>query len=132
MAATSLALAAAAPSTGRRYACVFPDALVVGVAEAATARLEGVDLLVVDARRRDAARPRVRGMVVVRHGVGRRRGASMGAGTRVVRSVYLPIGKLGRRGPSHRRRQGAQPADRPERLRRTEFRLDGRLSVLFT
>jgi hypothetical protein len=110
-AATSLALAAAARSTGGRYACVLPDAgalqppaLVVGDAEAAMEQLEGVDLLVVDARRRDAAtvlraaRPGPRGMVVVRHGDGRRRGAtalaaSMGAGTRVVRSVYLPIGK---------------------------------------
>jgi hypothetical protein len=110
-AATSLALAVAAHSTGGRYACVLPDAgalqppaLVVRDAEAAMAQLEGVDLLVVDARRRDAAavlcaaRPGPRGMVVVRHGDSRRRGAtalaaSMGAGTRVVRSVYLPIGK---------------------------------------
>ncbi|KAL6640232.1 hypothetical protein ACP70R_022081 [Stipagrostis hirtigluma subsp. patula] len=134
-AATSLALAAAARRTGGRYACVLPDAgsaaahagacsqhqegaaaaassspspattVVVGEADEAMRRLEGVDLLVVDARRRDAAdvlraaRPGPRGMVVVRHGDARRRGAtalaaaSMAAGTRVVRSVYLPIGK---------------------------------------
>ena len=80
------------------------------------ARLEGVDLLVLDARRRDAAavlraaRPGPRGMVVVRHGdttgggVRRRAAASasatapwgmMAAGTRVVRAAYLPIGAGG-------------------------------------
>jgi hypothetical protein len=110
-AATTLALAAAARRTGGRYACVLPDAglaaahvlhppaaVVVGDADEAMARLEGVDLLVVDARRRDAAavlqaaRPGPRGMVVVRHGA-TALAASMGAGTRVVRSVYLPIGK---------------------------------------
>ncbi|OEL19246.1 hypothetical protein BAE44_0019735 [Dichanthelium oligosanthes] len=130
-AATSLALAAAARSTGGRYACVLPaegdsaptaaayagvgpqedaDAgaepspspmVVASDADEAMARLEGVDLLVIDTLRHDAAavlraaRPGTRGMVVVRHGDGRRRGAtaSMAAGTRVVRSVYLPIGK---------------------------------------
>nr|XP_015623531.1 uncharacterized protein LOC4329279 [Oryza sativa Japonica Group] len=115
-AATSLALAAAARRTGGRYALVLPDRdaaaasaaetaeVVVGEADEAMAGLHGVDLLVVDARRRDAAavlraaRPGARGMVVVRHGDGRQRGAkdlaaSMAAGTRVVRSVYLPIGK---------------------------------------
>uniref|UniRef100_A0A0E0JZG9 Uncharacterized protein n=1 Tax=Oryza punctata TaxID=4537 RepID=A0A0E0JZG9_ORYPU len=114
-AATSLALAAAARRTGGRYALVLPDRdaaaaaaataeVVVGEADEAMAGLHGVDLLVVDARRRDAAgvlraaRPGARGMVVVRHGDGRLRGAkdlaaSMAAGTRVVRSVYLPIGK---------------------------------------
>ncbi|KAL6841997.1 hypothetical protein ACP4OV_028197 [Aristida adscensionis] len=104
-AATSLALAAAARRTGGRYACVLPDG-----DEEAMGGLEGVDLLVVDARRRDAAdvlraaRPGTRGMVVVRHGDDaaasrRRRGTaaaavcSLAAGTRVVRSVYLPVGK---------------------------------------
>ena len=93
-----LALAAAAGRTGGRYARVLPDT----DADRAMAELEGVDFLVVDARRRDgaavlaAARPGPRGMVVVRHGDGRRRGtkaleASMAAGTRIVRSVYLPI-----------------------------------------
>ncbi|CAL4888024.1 unnamed protein product [Urochloa decumbens] len=120
--ATSLALAAAARRTGGRYARVLPEgdtsagdigsqadadagaepsAVVVGDADEAMARLDGVDLLVIDARRRDAAavlraaRPGARGMVVVRHGDGRRRGAaaSMAAGTRLVRSVFLPIGK---------------------------------------
>ncbi|KAM3277085.1 hypothetical protein ACQJBY_045099 [Aegilops geniculata] len=97
-ATTSLALAAAAQRTGGRYARVLADA------DRAMAELEGVDFLVVDARRRDAAavlaaaRPGPRGMVVVRHGDGRRRGtkaleASMAAGTRVVRSVYLPVDK---------------------------------------
>ncbi|VAI20394.1 unnamed protein product [Triticum turgidum subsp. durum] len=95
-ATTSLALAAAAQRTGGRYARVLADA------DRAMEELEGVDFLVVDARRRDAAavlaaaRPGARGMVVVRHGDGRRRGtkaleASMAAGTRIVRSVYLPI-----------------------------------------
>ncbi|CAN6238060.1 unnamed protein product [Urochloa humidicola] len=121
--ATSLALAAAARRTGGRYACVLPEggtsasasaaaagaepspttAAVAGDADEAMARLEGVDLLVIDARRRDAAavlraaRPGARGMVVVRHGDGRRRGAAapMAAGTRLVRSVFLPIGKGG-------------------------------------
>lgn len=118
-AATSLALAAAARRTGGRYSCVLPDegsaaayaaccseaasTVVVGEVDEAMADLVGVDLLVVDARRQDAAavlraaRPGTRGMVVVRHGGGRWRGttvlaASMAAGTRVVRSVYLPIG----------------------------------------
>ena len=97
---TSLALAAAAQRTGGRYARVLPDK----DADRAMAELEGVDFLVVDARRRDgaavlaAARPGPRGMVVVRHGDGRRPGtkaleASMAAGTRVVRSVYLPVDK---------------------------------------
>ncbi|XP_062217364.1 uncharacterized protein LOC133917489 [Phragmites australis] len=148
-AATSLALAAAARRTGGRYACVLPDAdsaaayavagaapsssptVVVGEAGEAMARLEGVDLLVVDARRRDAAavlraaRPGPRGMVVVRHRDGRRCGptalaaASMAAGTRVVRSVYLPIGKgvevlhvgVGK-GPSLQSRSGGRVASR--------------------
>ncbi|KAF7073914.1 hypothetical protein CFC21_078836 [Triticum aestivum] len=97
-ATTSLALAAAAQRTGGRYARVLADT------DRVMAGLDGVDFLVVDARRRDAtavlaaARPGARGMVVVRHGDGRRRGtkaleASMAAGTRIVRSVYLPVDK---------------------------------------
>ncbi|VAI35096.1 unnamed protein product [Triticum turgidum subsp. durum] len=97
-ATTSLALAAAAQRTGGRYARVLADA------DRAMVELDGVDFLVVDARRRDAAavlaaaRPGPRGMVVVRHGDGMLRAAkaleaSMAAGTRVVRSVYLPIDK---------------------------------------
>lgn len=108
-----------------------PTVVVASDADEAMARLEGVDLLVIDARRRDAAavlraaRPGARGMVVVRHGDGRRRGAtalaaaSMAAGTRVVRSVYLPIGKgvevlhvgVGK-GPSLHSRGGARGTGR--------------------
>uniref|UniRef100_A0A0D9VFN5 Uncharacterized protein n=1 Tax=Leersia perrieri TaxID=77586 RepID=A0A0D9VFN5_9ORYZ len=140
--ATSLALAAAARRTGARYALVLPDGdaaaygggdaeVVVGEADEAMAGLHGVDLLVVDARRRDAAavlrsaRPGARGMVVVRHGGGRQRkdylatAASMAAGTRVVRSVYLPIGKgvevlhvgVGK-GPSLQSRRAARSTSR--------------------
>ena len=121
--ATSLSLAAAARRTGGRYARVdvSPEesdhsGSSSSATEAAMARLEGVDLLVLDARRRDAAavlraaRPGPRGMVVVRHGdttgggVRRRAAASasatapwgmMAAGTRVVRAAYLPIGAGG-------------------------------------
>jgi len=111
--ATSLSLAAAARRTGGRYARVdvSPEesdhsGSSSSATEAAMARLEGVDLLVLDARRRDAAavlraaRPGPRGMVVVRHGdttgggVRRRASASatapwgtMAAGTRVVRAA---------------------------------------------
>jgi len=121
--ATSLSLAAAARRTGGRYARVdvSPEesdhsGSSSSATEAAMARLEAVDLLVLDARRRDAAavlraaRPGPRGMVVVRHGdttgggVRRRAAASasatapwgmMAAGTRVVRAAYLPIGAGG-------------------------------------
>jgi len=121
--ATSLSLAATARRTGGRYARVdvSPEesdhsGSSSSATEAAMARLEAVDLLVLDARRRDAAavlraaRPGPRGMVVVRHGdttgggVRRRAAASasatapwgtMAAGTRVVRAAYLPIGAGG-------------------------------------
>ncbi|KAG2589387.1 uncharacterized protein LOC120675196 [Panicum virgatum] len=86
--------------------------VVGGDADEAMAQLEDVNLLVIDARRQDeaavlrAARPGARGMLVVRHGDGWPRGgtplataSSMAAGTRLVRSVYLPIG-IGK-GPSH-------------------------------
>lgn len=106
--ATSLALAAAARHTGGRYARLdaHPDepAAAAAAAKAAMARLEGVDLLVLDARRRDAAavlraaRPGPRGMVVVlRHADNTAASASaaplgrMAAGTRLVRAAYLPI-----------------------------------------
>ncbi|CAD6226989.1 unnamed protein product [Miscanthus lutarioriparius] len=73
------------------------------------ARLEIVDLLVLDAaaesacwRGRRGRGPALRGMVVVRHGdtgIGgvRRRAAvgTMAAGTGVVRAAYLPIGAGG-------------------------------------
>ncbi|XP_062221157.1 uncharacterized protein LOC133920569 [Phragmites australis] len=143
-ASTSLTLTAAVRRTGGRYVSLLPDSddststaasssstVVVGDADEAMARLDGVDLLVLDARRRDAAavlraaRPGVRGMVVVLHGDGRRRGAtalaaaSMAAGTRLVRSVYLPIGKgvevlhvgVGK-GPSLQSRGAGRPAGR--------------------
>ncbi|XP_066392989.1 uncharacterized protein [Miscanthus floridulus] len=112
--ATSLSLAAAARRTGGCYARVdvSPEesdhsGSSSSATEAAMARLEAVDLLVLDARRRDAAavlraaRPGPRGMVVVRHGIGcvRRRAPGppwgMAAGTRVVRAAYLPIGAGG-------------------------------------
>ncbi|XP_066393181.1 uncharacterized protein [Miscanthus floridulus] len=112
--ATSLSLAAAARRTGGRYARVDvspqesdQSGSSSSATEAAMARLEAVDLLVLDARRRDAAavlraaRPGPRGMVVVRHGIGcvRRRAPAppwgMAAGTRVVRAAYLPIGAGG-------------------------------------
>ncbi|OAY74617.1 hypothetical protein ACMD2_02335 [Ananas comosus] len=114
VAAITLALSAAARHTGARYVCVYPDRnsaaehpaeVVVGEAAEAMGGLEGVDLLVVDARRGDAAaavaaaRPGPRGMVVVQHHAGRRRGCGGGgvalvpAGKRVVRAAYLPIGK---------------------------------------
>lgn len=107
--ATSLALAAAARHTGGRYARLdaHPDE-PAAAAKAAMARLEGVDLLVLDARRRDAAavlraaRPGPRGMVVVlRHADNTAASASavplgrMAAGTRLVRAAYLPIGASG-------------------------------------
>jgi len=112
--ATSLSLAAAARRTGGRYARVdvSPEesdhsGSSSSATEAAMARLEAVDLLVLDARRRDAAavlraaRPGPRGMVVVRHGIGcvRRRAPAppwgMAAGTRVVRAANLPVGAGG-------------------------------------
>ncbi|OEL22830.1 hypothetical protein BAE44_0016151, partial [Dichanthelium oligosanthes] len=133
-----LALAGAARSTGGRYACVLPaegdsaptaaayagvcpqeDAgaepspsptVVASDANEAMARLEGVDLLVINALRHDAAavlraaRPVTRGMVVVcqsprrreavrRHGVHGRRDQG--------RALHLP---------SHRRRPEASAA----------------------
>ncbi|XP_009382008.2 uncharacterized protein LOC135596734 [Musa acuminata AAA Group] len=121
-AATGVGLRAAARHARGRHVCVVPDeqsaaayveamrragaaavagSVVVGEAEEAMRELEGVDLMVVDCRRRDAGRvlrevrPGPRGMVVVRKGADRRRGgaaAVFGSGTRVVRSTYLPIG----------------------------------------
>ncbi|XP_074586354.1 uncharacterized protein LOC141842037 [Curcuma longa] len=112
--ATSLALDAAVQHTGGRHVCVVPtqevaaqyDAaaeVLVGDAGEAMAAMEGVDLVVVDCRRRDAgtvmraARPGARGMVMVckgAAGVRKRCGAAgvLAAGTRLVRRTYLPIG----------------------------------------
>ncbi|XP_073111306.1 uncharacterized protein [Elaeis guineensis] len=121
-AATSLGLEAAAQHTRGRHVCVVPDersaaeyvevmrraglpaaerGVVVGEAEEVMGELEGVDFMVVDWRLRDAAkvlraaRAGPRGMVVVRKGAGRRRSgaAAMAAGTRLVRSAFLPIGR---------------------------------------
>ncbi|XP_020085115.1 uncharacterized protein LOC109707975 [Ananas comosus] len=101
VAAITLALSAAARHTGARYVCVYPDRnsaaehpaeVVVGEAAEAMGGLEGVDLLVVDARRGDAAaavaaaRPGPRGMVVVQHHAGRRRGCG-GGGVALVPAV---------------------------------------------
>ncbi|WOL10814.1 hypothetical protein Cni_G19575 [Canna indica] len=79
------------------------QSVVVGEAEEAMRGFQGVSMMVVDFRRRDArrvlreARPGPRGMVVVCKG---RRGqvreaaaiAVFGVGTRVVRSTYRTIG----------------------------------------
>ncbi|WOL16776.1 hypothetical protein Cni_G25564 [Canna indica] len=123
--ATGIGLRAAVKHARGRHVCVVPDepsaaeyadavrragatteeAVLVGEAEETMPELEGVDLVVVDCRRRDAgrvlraARPGARGMVVVCKGsaaVGSRRSvgaaAVLEAGKRVVRSTYLPIG----------------------------------------
>jgi len=107
--ATSLALAAAALRTGGRYARLDAHSDESAAAKA-MARLEGVDLLVLDARRRDAAaglraaRPGPSGMVVVvRHadttvsasGSAAPPWGRMAAGTRLVRAAYLPVGAGG-------------------------------------
>ncbi|PKU79076.1 uncharacterized protein LOC110095136 [Dendrobium catenatum] len=117
-ATTSVGLSEAARHTCGRHVCVLPDEdaaedyaevvgsdaaeVVVGEAEEVMRELKGVELLVVDWRRRDAARivrevrPGVRGMVVVcRHaggGKGRPELAVADDGRRVVRTVYLPVG----------------------------------------
>ncbi|PKA58004.1 hypothetical protein AXF42_Ash012543 [Apostasia shenzhenica] len=83
-----------------------PVELVVGDAEEMMRELEGVDFVVVNWRRRDAgrvvreARPGPLGMVVVCRNAGGGRGdvaapsaAALAAGRRVVRSVYLPVGR---------------------------------------
>ncbi|KAJ0970978.1 hypothetical protein J5N97_018937 [Dioscorea zingiberensis] len=118
--ATSLGLATAAVHTGGKRVCVVPDErsraeyerameqagatpaeVVVGEGEERVGELEGVDFMVVDMRRRDAARvlrgarPGARGMVVVcKSASGKNGGAArmMGTGTRVVRAAFLPIG----------------------------------------
>ncbi|CAL9135621.1 unnamed protein product [Musa acuminata var. zebrina] len=122
-AAIGIALRAAVGHARGRHVCVVPDkqsatkyvdamrragapveaeSVMTGEAEEVMMELEGLDLMVVDCRRRDAgrilraARPGPRGMVVVCKGSGRRQdgGAArvFGAGTRVVRSTYLAIG----------------------------------------
>ncbi|CAD6341736.1 unnamed protein product [Miscanthus lutarioriparius] len=113
--ATSLALTAAVRRTGGRYALLDVDI----EAESAMARLEGVDLLVLDAAAvLRAARPGPRGMVVVHHGDtsigGVRRRAAVGddGGRDQGRARGLPPHRRRRRrGAARRGRQGAQPAD---------------------
>nr|XP_010906438.1 uncharacterized protein LOC105033369 [Elaeis guineensis] len=123
-AATSIGLQAAARHTGGRHVCVVPEqqsvmeymevmrraglesavaatSVMVGEAEEVMRELEGVDFVVVDWRRRDAAevlraaRAGPGGMVVVCRSGGRWRGSAAavvkGAGMRVVRSDLLPI-----------------------------------------
>lgn len=118
--ATSLGLAMAARHTGGRHVCIVPDErsrleylkamrkaptvpeVVVGEADAAT---EGVDFLVVDCRRREFARvlrrakESPRGAVFAcknawqRNVSGFRWHGVVERGTRVVRSVFLPVGE---------------------------------------
>ncbi|XP_008798546.1 uncharacterized protein LOC103713408 [Phoenix dactylifera] len=123
-AATSVGLQAAARYTGGRHICVVPEGqslmeyrevmrraglesavaatpVMAGEAEEVMRELEGVDFVVVDWRRRDAAkvlraaRAGPGGMVVVCRSAGRWRGSAAavvkGAGMRVVRSALLPI-----------------------------------------
>ncbi|KAM0935250.1 hypothetical protein DsansV1_C29g0209831 [Dioscorea sansibarensis] len=117
---TSLGLAIVATHTGGKRVCVVlderaqveyeqamedagvaPAEVVVGEGEERVRELEGMDFMVVDMRRRDAARvlrgarPGPRGMVVVcTRAVGKDGGAAwmMGKGTRVVKAAFLPIG----------------------------------------
>jgi hypothetical protein len=123
-------LAVAARRTGRRYAWVLPDAsgnalhppaiVVVGNADEVMARLEHVDLFVVNVRRRDvaavlrAAQPEPRGMVVVWHGDGWRHGSTRWprpwALGRVC-ALCLPAHRQGRRGSPRPRRKGVESAD---------------------
>ncbi|OEL24352.1 hypothetical protein BAE44_0014631 [Dichanthelium oligosanthes] len=134
----SLVVAAAARSTGGCYACVLPaegdsvptvvayagvgpqedelaepspsPTVVASDADEAMARLEGVDLLVIDALRHDAAavlraaRPGTRGMVVVRQSP-RRREAAWRHGVHGRRDQGRAL-----RLPSHRRRPEASAA----------------------
>ncbi|XP_072954996.1 uncharacterized protein [Typha angustifolia] len=115
---TSLGLAVAARHTRGRHVCVVEDevsateyveamrragagkpVVVVGEGEEVMRGLEGVDFMVVDCGRKDGevvmreARPGARGMVALRYGEGKGKGrAKMAAGTRVVRSAFLPVG----------------------------------------
>ncbi|CAB4269736.1 unnamed protein product [Prunus armeniaca] len=120
--ATSLGLAMAARHTGGRHVCIVPDErsrleyikatrnagvmpeVVVGE-EATVAVLAGVDFLVVDCKRKDFTRVLRRAKVSPRGAVFACKNASqrnlsgfrwhgvVERGTRVVRSVFLPVGK---------------------------------------
>ncbi|KAJ3706229.1 hypothetical protein LUZ61_009934 [Rhynchospora tenuis] len=96
---TSLTLTTAAQHTHGKYVCLSEDETEP---KDVMKQLKGVDFLVVDGRRRDVAsvvkeaRPGPRGMVVVRYNARKNNvvsGAVIGAGMRVVRSVFLPIGE---------------------------------------
>ncbi|KAL2337484.1 hypothetical protein Fmac_011930 [Flemingia macrophylla] len=125
--AASIGLAVAARNTGGRHVCIVPDErsraqytkalaeagvaaepeVVSGEAEAAVARLTGLDFLVVDCRRREFARVLRVAKVSPRGGVlacknawprnsccgGFRWNVVLQRGVRVVRSVFLPVGK---------------------------------------
>ncbi|XP_020240395.1 uncharacterized protein LOC109819176 [Cajanus cajan] len=124
--AASVGLAVAARNTGARHVCIVPDErsrlqytkalaeagvsapaeVVAGEAEAAVARLSGLDFLVVDCRRREFARVlRVakvspRGAVLACKNAWHRNSCGgfrwsvvLQRGVRVVRSVFLPVGK---------------------------------------
>lgn len=91
--------------TSEMEASAAPEEVVVGETEAVMAGLEGVDFLVVDCRRRDFARALRVAKVSARGGVLACKNASqrsawgfrwhgvLGRGTRLVRSVFLPVGK---------------------------------------
>ncbi|KAI4356792.1 hypothetical protein L6164_000783 [Bauhinia variegata] len=119
----SVGLAVAARNTGGRHVCIVSDdrsrleytkamsemgfspEVVIGVAETVMAGLEGLDFLVVDSKRKDFARvlsvAKVgsRGAVLAcknawqRNASGFRWNVVLERGTRVVRSVFLPVGK---------------------------------------
>ncbi|KAJ8626543.1 hypothetical protein MRB53_019850 [Persea americana] len=90
----------------RQAAGVAPE-VVVGEAEEVMGALPGVDFMLVDCRRKDfaklvrSAKVSTRGAVLVCKGTaslirgnqGFRWHGVLGSGTRVVRSVYLPVGK---------------------------------------
>ncbi|WCJ22865.1 hypothetical protein M5689_004931 [Euphorbia peplus] len=121
--ATSVGLAVAARYTHGRHVCLVPDErsrseylksvhrsggtteVVVGKAEVTAAGLAGVDFLVVDCKRRDFVRVlrfaklSCKGAVLVRKNAYQSSLSGFGwygavsKGTRVVRSVFLPVGK---------------------------------------
>ncbi|KAA8521918.1 hypothetical protein F0562_012768 [Nyssa sinensis] len=120
---TSIGLAVASRHTGGRHVCIVPDEgsrseyvrameragmspeVVVGEPEDAMGGLIGIDFLVVDCRRSDFARIlRVaklghRGAVLVCKNASSRSASNFGwrsvldGGSRLVRSVFLPVGK---------------------------------------
>ncbi|KAG5070940.1 hypothetical protein AAZX31_03G023400 [Glycine max] len=124
--AASVGLAVAARNTGARHVCIVPDErskmqyitalaemgvspppeVVAGEAEAAVARLAGLDFLVVDCKRKEFARVlRVakvgpKGAVLACKNAwqrnfcgGFRWNMVLQKGVRIVRSVFLPVGK---------------------------------------